>query len=648
MCGIFGFKQASGQNTTPSGMPERRQAEILTAMGSTLIYRGPDENGTFFDKSVAMGIRRLKIIDLKTGSQPIFNEDNTAVVVLNGEIYNYQELRENLIQQGHHFTSASDTEVIVHLYEQYGTDCVSHLRGMFAFALWDKNKEQLFLARDRFGIKPLYYFRDSQIFVFASEIKALLAHPSVPRELNTSALHHYLTFLYNPTEETLFSGIKKLMPGHTLVVAKNEQKTKMYYDLAAGFQPLPQTDLESSLMDAVKSHLVSDVPMGCLLSGGLDSSLITALAVTCSNKKMKTFTVGFEKSGIYDERPYARRLANFLGTEHNETVVQMDAVQVLPQIAWYMDDPVADYSAIPHYYLFEEARKHVTVALSGLGGDEVFGGYWRYVAPKIWSWYQRLPEMARNTGEAFLTQISSSGTTYLSNFLRLMKKFVQGRSVSEESRYLFWNSFFTENMKHSLYTEQVLEKTKGLDSLSLGNPYFLAFFPQDTIRACQYVDFKMYLPGDTLAVTDRMSMSHSLEVRVPLLDHVLVENAWKEPSEKKVLGTKTKVLLKKIAQNYLPEQTLKRKKQGFTPPVDSWLRGELGDAVKHVLRTSVLRNANCFKEKPIQQLLDAHRSGKADFSQHLWALLVFTVWHRLFMESRSLTPFQGNLEELLA
>lgn len=626
MCGIFGIYLASPDRVVELG--------VLEAMGAAIRHRGPDDDGFLVDGPLGLGMRRLSIIDLKTGHQPIHNEDGSVQVVLNGEIYNYRELAQRLLEQGHHLYTASDTEVIVHLFEEYGRSCVDHLRGMFAFALWDRKSRTLMLARDRLGIKPLYYSQTPAGVIFGSELKSILEFPGFRREISLTALRAYLRYGYVPEPLAIFEGVLKLAPGHVAIVRDGRTvAVSSYWDSAPFFEApreVPSEEalceqLRTELADAVRSHLVSDVPLGAFLSGGIDSSLVVAFMARELGRSVKTFSIGFEEDG-FNELPYARLTAALLGTDHHELIVRPESVDLIERIAAHFDEPFADPSAIPTYLVSRLAREQVKVVLSGDGGDELFAGYDRYTVDRRRAGYDRLTTLGAAGLARWISQRlpeTAPGKNYLFNI-----------SLSRMDRYVDSVSHFAPLRQRALLSE-------GLTATGLaGNPD--PFAPHisrsrllDFPTRLQYLDLETYLPGVILTKVDRMSMAHSLEARVPLLDHVLVEFAARIPSHYMLRGDTTKYILKRALEGVLPPEILNREKQGFAVPLRHWFRGELDGYLRDVLLGADSLGHGYFNRQYVEDLVDLFaRTGKPECLTRLWALLVFEIWYRTVFRGR--------------
>ncbi len=627
MCGIAGFVHPKLER------PEA--AALLQRMTRSLSHRGPDEDGLHMDGPAGLGHRRLSIIDLEAGRQPIFNEDQTKAIVFNGEIYNFRTLRERLLAQGHRFRTSSDTEVILHAYEEYGEKCVEHLRGMFAFAVWDRTKQQLFLARDRVGIKPLYYYWNGETCLFGSELKAILEDPSVPRELDVQALDEYLTYLYIPAPRTIFKGIRKLEPGHTLTISSSGATLSQYWDLR--FDPderLSEEDwiegLREKLKESVAIHLVSEVPLGAFLSGGIDSSAVVALMAGILDRPVQTATIGFEESG-FDELPYARMVAARYRTQAHERVVQASASRILDQLVWHFDEPFADASMIPTYYVSQVARERVTVCLSGDGGDENFGGYRRYkfdvFENRIRGW---IPGAVRRPLFGAVASVYPKAD-WLPRMFRA-KSLLRNLALSPEEGYFSSVTWFSPAMKRTLYRESLQSALGGHRPMSVMQRYFDRTRGWDPLARIQYVDVKTYLVDDILTKVDRASMAHSLEVRVPLLDHEVMEFVARIPSRFKLHGGEGKYILKRALRDLIPAEAMDRPKMGFSIPLARWFRGEL----KNVFETRVFAPQSFLQEyldlDVIRRWWSHHQCGMRDYSNHLWALLVLECWGQRFMK----------------
>jgi asparagine synthase (glutamine-hydrolysing) len=629
VCGIAGI--ASGSGTAD---PER-----LRAMSATLVHRGPDADGTLVDGPVALASRRLSIIDLETGDQPIANEDGTVHVIQNGEIYNYRELRAELERAGHRFATQSDTEVLVHLYEQHGDGFAERLRGMFAIALWDAPRRRLVLARDAFGIKPLYYCEDNGDLLFASELRAL------PRgEVDPEALDAFLAFNSVPGPLSIFRGTRKLPPGH--VLAWQDGKV----ELSRFARPAPVTaedvrrededelaeELRARLRDSVRAHLIADVPVGVLLSGGVDSGLLAALAAQESGDAVHTFSIGFEESS-FDELEDARTVATEYATNHRELVLQPDAALLLPALADAFDEPFADSSALPTYLVSELAASHVKVALSGEGGDELFGGYYTYAADLLALRVGRLAPLARPVVDRLPSSSRKASFDYKA------KRFVRGAALPPLERHHAWKEIFSPELRAEL-----TGRPQSGDPLDLLRARFAETEGAELLARLQDVDLGTYLVDDLLVKTDRASMAHSLEARVPYLDPLVAGLAQALPTKLKVSGLRKKRLLRKAAAPLLPRRIVYGRKRGFSIPAAAWLRGELEPFARDVLSPDMLRRQGYFRPEPVTKLIDRHVAGEEDLSRQLWGLLAFTLWHERHVERQPRALREPRIAEAVA
>jgi len=613
MCGICGIVSASG----PAD-PDR-----LARMSAKLLHRGPDSDGAFVEGPVGLAARRLAIIDLETGDQPIANEDGTVHVVQNGELYNYPELRAELERAGHSFRTHGDTEVLVHLYEQEGPAFARRLRGMFAVALWDSTRRRLVLARDRYGIKPLYYRADADGLEFASELRSL------PRgEIDLDALEAFLAFNSIPAPLTIFREARKLPPGHVLVWEDGTVSLERYARPA----PLPEDELRdddeaelieelrSRLRDSVRAHLLADVPVGVLLSGGIDSSALAALASEESAEPVRTFSIGFEERS-FDELADARLVADRYGTRHRELVLRPDAALLLPALADAFDEPFADSSALPTYLVSQLAAEDVKVALSGEGGDELFGGYYTYVADLLAARAGGLATRARPLVERLPTSTARASFDYKA------KRFVRGAHLPPLERHHAWKEIFSADARAEL-----TGRRHAFDPVDLYRERYAETEGADELARLQDVDLGIYLVDDLLVKTDRASMAHSLEARVPFLDPVVTNFALALPTRHRVRGLRKKVLLRKAVAPLVPSRIIRGKKRGFSIPAAAWLRGELEPFARETLSADTLRRQGFFRPEAVTALIDRHVAGKEDLSRQLWGLLAFTLWHERQVE----------------
>ncbi len=617
MCGIAGIVSLNGRPVNP---------DEVRAMCSALIHRGPDDDGYYFAPGVGLGMRRLSIIDLDSGRQPIRNEDGTIWTVFNGEIYNYQELRRDLEARGHAFYTATDTETIVHLYEEYGDRCVDHLRGMFAFAVWDERRRRLLITRDRLGIKPLYYAEIGGRILFASELKAILELPEVSRELNWGAVTHLFTFLTTPPAEAIVKGVRKLEPGHWLEASPEcPPQIQRYWQVR--FEPDRGLSeryfierLRELLAESVQLHLVSDVPLGAFLSGGIDSSCVVAAAAPCIREALRTFSIGFVESD-YNELNYARLVADRFRTAHDDLLLGPDALGSLDDLAWYMDEPFGDSSAIPTYVVSRLASESVKVVLSGDGGDELFGGYDRYVVDQRESRYGLLPGRVRRLLQMIGMAMPDGARGR--NFLRHI-------GLDRAQRYLDAGTVFRNDELRQLFRPDAYEL---LSQRQLWQERLEGLRTSDApwLTRLQHFDLNHYLPLDILTKVDRMSMAHSIEARVPLLDHKLVEFAATIPPEMNLRRGNTKWLLKSAMRGILPDRIIDRPKHGFAVPLDYWFRGEFGSCVRELLLSGTATRRGIFNVRYIEELFRRHQAGR-NLDLPLWTLISFELWARLFLD----------------
>lgn len=622
MCGIAGFVSLDRQE------PLQETRAQLHEMCEVIRHRGPDDEGLYVDGGVALGMRRLSIIDLATGHQPIANESGTVWTVFNGEIYNYRALRQQLQQRGHRFMTATDTEVIVHGYEEWGEQVFRHLYGMFGIAIWDTRTRTLLLGRDRLGIKPLYWTQAGGRLYFGSELKSILLGPEVRRDLDVDGLDHYLSFLYTPPDGSIFSGIHKLPPGQLLHWRDGHCRTTSYWQVPrgetfAGTEADARTALHAYLRDAVSSHLVSDVPVGAFLSGGLDSGVVVGLMAQASSTPVRTFSIGFDEPE-FDELDGARQVARHFHTDHHELVVRPDAVSLLDELIGHFDEPFADASAIPTYYVSKLAGEHVKVVLSGDGGDELFGGYDRYIPHRHVAAFDRLaPSPVR--GLAGLAGWCLPHGARGKNFLRHVGRDARGR-------YLDAIRFFSPDEKRALLTTHTRGHRRRDDPEALAAERFHRFDGLSWPAQMMRFDSETYLPEDVLTKVDRMSMAHSIESRVPLLDHRLVEFAASLPASLHVRHGQRKQLFRQVASDLLPAAILARPKRGFGVPLSIWFRGHLRELFADTLLSTRALARGYFKEAFVRQLVNEHLSGVRDHTLRLWQLVVFERWHRLYLD----------------
>jgi asparagine synthase (glutamine-hydrolysing) len=623
MCGICGILNRDG-----APVP----ATVLNAMNDTLMHRGPDQGAAIIEGMCGLANRRLAILDLSpSGALPMCSADGAITMAYNGEVYNFPELRRTLESQGYTFRSGSDAEAVIALYQRHGIDFLHHLRGMFALALWDAPNHTLVLARDRMGQKPLYTYQDDKRLIFASEIKALLVHPDVPRRPARDLLPLLLGYGYIPAPLTFFERIRMLPPGHALVVRDGQITTHAYWTPPpfAPADPSARADeyldeLRATLEESVRLRLLSDVPLGAFLSGGLDSSLIVAYMARHTSERVKTFAIGFTGEESYDETPYARQVADYIGTDHREFIVEPDAIELLPFLVWHHDQPFADSSAVPTYLVSKHTRDHVTVALTGDSGDELFAGYERLYAAALAARYRRLPKIAR-AGIGGLVGLLPEATSYR-GIAQRARRFITGAAMSPTDAYFSWVGLFDN--------DQIAGLTGSLDTPP--TDHFAALFdpadPRDFVTQLLDVNLITYLPDDLLIKADRASMAPSLEARAPFLDHKLVELAARIPSNLKLRGSTTKHILKEAAAGLLPDEIIHRKKHGFGVPVGRWFREDLRDYAREILLDPAAIQRGYFRESAVQQLLDDHINGRRNFGQQIWLLLTLEWWHRLFIE----------------
>jgi len=635
MCGICGkLNFEDGATVSP---------RLLKAMADSIRHRGPDDEGYYSAGQVGLGFRRLSIIDLKTGHQPICNEDGTVWIVFNGEIYNYKELRKDLLSRGHVFKSQTDTEVIVHLYEEFGESCVEKLRGMFAFAIWDRPKQTLLLARDRVGIKPLYYRLTGSSIIFGSEIKAILADPDAESEIHPEMIDRFLTFYYLPGEETLFKNIRKLAPGTCMVVKRGKAIIKQYWDLQ--FTPKQQSfesaqeQLLTLLEETVDLHMISDVPVGFLLSGGVDSTALLGFAVGKTRHNLSSYTIGFSDAGLTDERPFARLAASLYGSEHHEmTIGPKDFVDFLPQYIRHMEEPVCEPPAVALYFVSKMAKEFVKVLISGEGGDEAFAGYPNY---RSMVWLERVKNLCKPLNSAM--SIAAGLLAGLPGAHNLHKYAPLANIPFDQYYYSRTSSPFTFFNAHAreFYTDEFSCLVDKNYSTAPVRKYLEASRADCTLSRMLYVDTKTWLPDDLLIKADKITMANSVELRVPLLDHRILEFAASLPTSYKVHGLTTKYIAKRALRKRVPATILNRRKAGFPVPYGSWLRGELRGWLCELLldRTSVARGY--FRRNAIEGMLSNNKdSGR--YSKELFSLAVLELWHREFLNRDGASGFMEN------
>ena len=635
MCGICGV--VCGDDSVTVEQP------LLERMCSVLAHRGPDDHGWFLRRYkngtnallVGLGHTRLSIIDLDTGQPPMSNEDGTVWIAFNGEIYNFQSLRPPLESKGHKFRTCSDTEVIVHAYEEWGTECVERFRGLFAFALWVERERRLLLARDRLGQKPLYYWHDGHRFAFGSELKALLQVPGVPRRVDPRALYSYLTYQYVPHPLSMFAGIRKLPPAHSLVWQDGRIEERRYWlpDFALERQRSAEAwcaELRERLKEATRLRLISDVPLGAFLSGGIDSSITVGLMSQIAGPGVKTFSIRFEEKK-YDESDYAREVAEHFHTDHREMTVRPNAVDIIPKLVWHYDEPFSDSSAIPTYYVSQMTREHVKVALTGDAGDECFAGYPRYRAVKLGHYFDRLPEPVRWLAAHRLWQ-KLPASVEQKTVRRRLKRLCQALAMPPRERYLEWIAIFNDDRKLALCSKELLDQVRETPSLWALGRYYDLCASRDAVGQTTFVDLLSYLPDDLMTKVDIASMAHGLETRSPFLDHEVVEFAATMPTSLKLRGLTSKYVLKQAFKDLLPAHILRRRKMGFGVPVAEWFRGELKDYVRDVLLCERSLGRGYFRRDAVQRLVAEHTTRQFDHGYRLWSLLMFELWHRRFID----------------
>ncbi|MFI5340648.1 MAG: asparagine synthase (glutamine-hydrolyzing) [Candidatus Methylomirabilales bacterium] len=620
MCGIVGIV----------GQVDR---DTLQAMVATLTHRGPDDEGLWVAPGIGLGMRRLSIIDLAGGRQPMTNEDETLRVAFNGEIYNFRELRSDLIQRGHHFRTQSDTEVLLHLYEEMGSACVERLRGMFAFALWDAPRKRLFLARDRLGKKPLFYWHRDGLFLFASEIKALLCHPAVSRAVDWDAFHHYLAFGYTPADRSIFAGIAKLPPAHTATWQAGVLTLQRYWTLPPGGSvsasrlslPEAAARVRAVLREAVRLRLESDVPLGVFLSGGIDSSAVVASMREVTSQRIATFSIGFGRAAAsFDELPYARMVARRFETDHQEEILEPRVADLLHPIVRHFDEPFADSSAIPTFVVAQATAHHVKVALSGIGGDETFAGYPRYLGLRLSERYARLPHWVRSISGTVVPRLIPESDASR-NWGDWARRFIVGAEQPLPDRYIGWTRFFSEPELGGLVTPAVRRLWQA-DIEGIHRTAFADHAYDDPVDGAFRMDLSTYLPDDLLLMADRMSMAHSLELRAPFCDHRVVEESLRIPPSTKIPGFRLKGLLKAAFADVLPPPVLSHRKQGFMIPLGRWLRTELRDVMEDLLSPERLRTRGLFMPDAVEALKQEHLTETRSHSDRLWTLMMLELW----------------------
>ncbi len=640
MCGIYGQFRFDGQTVSRS---------LLTAMGNRMTHRGPDDEGAFYNGGLGMGMRRLSIIDVTGGHQPFATADGNMALVANGEVYNFQELRAELERAGHQFGSHSDCETILWGYLEWGVDkLLEKLNGMYAFALWDGRSRELIVARDRIGIKPLYYHLDDKAFSFASEAKCLFP-AGVKAALNRDALPAYLSLGYVPAPHTLFTDIYKLPVGSVAVVKDRRLKLHRYWDLPTAIDTYPSEGewmerVRAQLDASVAMQMVSDVPLGAFLSGGVDSSAVVASMAKHATGPVKTYAIGFDgdaASRYYNELPYARQVAERFGTEHHEILVRPEVAELLPRLLWHLDEPISDSAFLTTYLVSEFARREVTVILSGVGGDELFGGYRRYLGEQYAGRYQRLPGVARSVLRSIAKHLPADRHSRWLDVARLARGFILSAELPFEERYRSYVQMFAPDAIAALCDGS----KRGADPIAEA---FAQADSGDFLNRLLHVDSLTQLPDDLLLLTDKMSMSVSLECRVPLLDHQLVELAARMPASIKMRGGKLKHLLKQALRGTLPDEILYRRKRGFGAPMGAWLRGQLLPLMQQILSPESIKARDLFNPQAVQQVMDEHMAQQADHTDHLQALMNLELWCRLFLDGQSVEQLKDELLQAAA
>ena len=633
MCGICGIYNYLDK--TPI------EQSLLKRMNEALYARGPDDEGYFIEGHIALANKRLSIIDVGGGRQPIFNEDGKICIVYNGEIYNYIELRRELEDKGHIFKTKTDTETIVHLYEERGEDCVRYLRGMFAFAIWDSKEKKLFLARDRFGIKPLIYYDMGGRLLFASETKAIVQDDSVNRDIDFEAVHYYLTYLSVPSPLTIYKAIKKLPPASILVCQDGKVAEKKYWSIEP--KKLGCNDIEEYgdafyklLKDSIKMQLMSDVPLGAFLSGGIDSSSIVGLMSQLSSRPVKTFSIGFEEKE-FDELKYARLIAKRFKTEHHELIMMPKDIGRMEDLIWNLDEPHADSSALASYLVSKLAAPNVKVALTGVGGDELFGGYHAYLADKLSIYYSIVPKMLTRRAIPGLISLIKLDSQKPSGTRRILR-FLRSSHLPSRKRHIRWMSLlgFDDEEKDELYSDFLKDQIRSLDSSAVADEYFneAEAAGLDFLNSAMFVDLCTYLNNDVLQQVDRMTMASSIEARVPFLDHKLVEFAFSVPSNLKVKGLSLKYLVRQSMKGLLTDEIIDREKHGFGVPIREWFKSDfIRESADEFLSESSIKHRGFFEAGYIKRLMDEHSRGKADNSHKIWTIMILEIWCRRFLDN---------------
>jgi asparagine synthase (glutamine-hydrolysing) len=645
MCGIYGLL-LQDSSVRPS-------SEVLARMAGVTVHRGPDDEGRYEGEGILLGMRRLSIIDVAGGHQPIANEDHTVHVVCNGEIYNYRQLTRELTAAGHVFRTASDTEVLVHLYEEHGDDFVRRLNGMYAFALWDSARHRLLISRDRLGIKPLYYTIDGRRLLFASEAKAVLAASGAAAELDRAALHEYLTLGYTPAPSSIFAGIRKLPPASLLICERGETKIRLWWaPPTATTAATDETRSDAEWIDeflatmelAVTSQMVSDVPLGAFLSGGIDSSAVVGFMARKSDQPIKTYAIGFNEGAggeLYNELPWARQVAARFRTDHHEILVKPDVARLLPRLLWHLDEPIADSAFITTYLVAEFARKDVTVILSGVGGDELFGGYRRYLGPAYDRFLGVLPHWLRaGVLPGLARSLPSDRHSAWLNLSRQLRGYLLSQGEPFPERYRSYVQVFSRAAALSLVRDPEAESLDALESA------FRQAAGRDPLDQMEHVDLVTQLPDDLLMLTDRMTMATSLECRVPWLDDTVVDLSLRMPAHLKIRGRELKFLPKKALASLLPRDLLYRNKRGFGTPMGAWLKHELRPLVRQVLSRETIEKRGLLRWDRVEEVVALHDAGSEDHTDHLQALINLELWSRLYLDGRSADDVSEEISEV--
>lgn len=628
MCGICGIFR---KDKAPVDHQDLRR------MCNAMVHRGPDDEGYFTSGHVGLGMRRLKIIDLETGHQPIHNEDNSIWVVLNGEIYNFPELRDSLESKNHRFYTRSDTEVIVHLYEEYGEKFLDHLNGMYCFALWDEREERLIISRDRLGVKQIHYYEDERQIVFGSELKTVLALDGMSRDINYQALSDYFSLQYIPAPRTVYKNIHKLPPACSLIVDDRGSAVRRYWTLAYDENALSGKDavdaVDDSLKQSIRRQMISDVPLGAYLSGGIDSSLLVAIMAGLSDRPVETFSIIWDSGAEnFDERKYARFVADKYRTNHHEFLVKPQIEEVMDNIVGGFDEPFADDSAIPNYYIARETRKYVTVALSGLGGDEMSAGYERYLGMKMLHHYRHLPAVIRSRIlPSIIHGIPDSKTG--NPWIERMKRFVRISDLPFAESYFHMSSKIDPADKDQLFSG---ETQAMIDDGYSTSGHFRKFYDEctstDALNRMLYIDMNMYMVDQLLVLSDRMSMAHSLELRVPYLDHLLVETFARVKPDMKLRGIVKKYVLKKVSERYFPKTFIYRKKMGFSSPMVIWLRNDLREYMSYLLNRQSIRRTGILNPDTVERYVNEHVQARHNHDMKLWSIMMFMLWYNRYID----------------